>query len=306
MMEGLREVSHLLQIHKIKAELYLNNPASNKEIINPDFEKAILELYVHILEYQAYLHHYLSQGSFQRGVRNAFKNDDWKVWLDSVKKSESKCCEYTALFDNEAEKRARKDQYEETRIQRHLQEQVLEAMRVARKERKVERDEERLEKLVQHLSTSYREQKDFNPERVPGTCEWFLDNEKFRTWRSATDSRLLWVSAGPGCGKSVLARCLIDEYQASNTLTASTVAYFSFKEGLEGRQRPENALKAITHQLLTQHQEPALAEHALSKFQAHGEKLGEMFGELWNCLVEAAKDSRAGEIVCILDALVLN
>jgi hypothetical protein len=64
------------------------------------------------------------------------------------------------------------------------------------------------------------------------------------------------VSAGPGCGKSVLSRCLIDEGQlttndtiitithgtpgtpsaiSSSTDTTSTVCYFFFKDGGDGR-----------------------------------------------------------------------
>jgi len=40
-------------------------------------------------------------------------------------------------------------------------------------------------------------------------------------------SRLLWVSAGPGCGKSVLSRSLIDERRVCTNAMASTVCYFS-------------------------------------------------------------------------------
>ena len=138
---------------------------------------------------------------------------------------------------------------------------------------------------------------------MPGTCRWFLESEKFRDWRDATDSRLLWLSADPGCGKSVLSRYLIDEHEVSNTIMGSTTTYFFFKDGLEGRQKPENALKAIMHQLLVENLNVKLAAHVLPRFIAHDQNLGDMFSELWKSIVEISEDPEAGEIVCILDAL---
>lgn len=65
--------------------------------------------------------------------------------------------------------------------------------------------------LAGWLSTSdYNRQMKLNPNRVPGTCEWFCSHETFKKWLS-TDTGLLLVSADPGCGKSTLARYLIEE-----------------------------------------------------------------------------------------------
>jgi hypothetical protein len=58
--------------------------------------------------------------------------------------------------------------------------------------------------LLQDLTSDYEGYKDFNPLRVQGTCEWFFMDDRFRKWRDSNTSSLLWVSAGPGCGKSVL------------------------------------------------------------------------------------------------------
>jgi hypothetical protein len=53
----------------------------------------------------------------------------------------------------------------------------------------------------------------------------------FLEWRDSKHSRLLWVSAGPGCGKSVLSRSLIDERRVCTNAMASTVCLFFFKDG---------------------------------------------------------------------------
>ena len=46
---------------------------------------------------------------------------------------------------------------------------------------------------MQALSFPYRDQKDVNPERVAGTCEWFLQHPKFLAWSQETTANLLWV-----------------------------------------------------------------------------------------------------------------
>ncbi len=54
-----------------------------------------------------------------------------------------------------------------------------------------------------------------NPDRTPGTCEWFLMHKKNQSWRNEQSSSLLWVFANPGCGKSVLAATLVEELRRS-------------------------------------------------------------------------------------------
>ncbi|KAH0523087.1 hypothetical protein TsFJ059_008138 [Trichoderma semiorbis] len=58
------------------------------------------------------------------------------------------------------------------------------------------------EALLRDLYTSpYLQRKNRNPDRVPGTCEWFMKHHDFHHWRDNTSSSMLWVSANPGCGK---------------------------------------------------------------------------------------------------------
>lgn len=249
-MQGLERVSTILPLCKIRENLYLNEQSADSASVDTNFENGVIELYAHILEYQASLLCYLSKSPIRREGRNLLKSDDWKGWLDQIEKSFNTCCSYTELFDLDAARRAWKVQYSQASQQTRLQQSILEAIITTRNERRIERNMKQYEKLIQSLFSNYEEQKNFNPKRVPGTCEWFLESEKFRDWRDATDSRMLWVAADPGCGKSVLSRCLIDEHRVSNSMMGSTITYFFFKDGLEGRQNPENALKAIVHQLL--------------------------------------------------------
>ena len=116
-------------------------------------------------------------------------------------------------------------------------------------------------------------------------------------WRDSDTSRLLWVSAGPGCGKSVLARALID---VCRDTANSTICYFFFKDGQEQRTRGANALSALLHQLFGN---TTLITHALPAFHRYGKKLRDEFTELWDVLLKSAADPEAGDLICILDAL---
>lgn len=66
----------------------------------------------------------------------------------------------------------------------------------------------------------YKDRKNVNPVRVDGTCGWFTDHPLYQTWRDSTTSGLLWVSADPGCGKSDLAKYLVDEVLLSMVVAA--------------------------------------------------------------------------------------
>lgn len=164
------------------------------------------------------------------------------------------------------------------------------------------RTKEEITCLRSFITSSYREDKDRNVPRVPETCMWFLEHETFIRWSQDHSASLLWVSADPGCGKSVLSRALVDEGSLLKPKSPSTsVCYFFFKDDDSSRQNGANALCALLHQLFIQ--KPALLKYATVDFQNYGEHLRNMFSTLWDILEKSATDSEAGEIICVLDAL---
>lgn len=154
--------------------------------------------------------------------------------------------------------------------------------------------------FCQRLSTSpYEDRKDRNPRRAEGTCEWFIQHSRFQHWQQESSS-LLWVSADPGCGKSVLSRYLIDDVlQEANT---RTVCYFFFKDDFEDQRTVESAICCLLHQLFRQKPELLLPEF-LDEFEEAGEQFLRSFKTLWKMLIKAAKQCLDGEIICVLDAL---
>ncbi|KAJ6093511.1 hypothetical protein N7486_008800, partial [Penicillium sp. IBT 16267x] len=72
--------------------------------------------------------------------------------------------------------------------------------------------------------SNYEEQKNINPRRVEGTCQWALKSAKYIRWWESGSNDLLWVSVDPGYGKSVLARSIIDDdLQALRLAVTTTV-----------------------------------------------------------------------------------
>ncbi len=141
---------------------------------------------------------------------------------------------------------------------------------------------------------TYEWYKDRVDDRVEDTCLWFLEHEHFRMWLERESGPLL-VSADPGCGKSVLAKFLIDhELQSS-----ATVCYFFFKD--QDQNTVRQALCALLHQLFSQ--KPSLIEHAMKQFAKDGRNLINSTRSLWAVLENAVQDARAGSIILVLDAL---
>ncbi|KAK4065526.1 hypothetical protein Trihar35433_7646 [Trichoderma harzianum] len=155
--------------------------------------------------------------------------------------------------------------------------------------------------IMKRLNTSpYRDRKDRNPDRVAGTCEWFIQHFCFHEWKDSTAPRLLWVSADPGCGKSVLAKYLVDSILLATT--KRTVCYFFFKDDVEDQKSIISALSCILHQIFQQNPH-LLSESIVNQIEAGGERFLDSFSNLWYILLTAAQDVHDGEIICIFDAI---
>lgn len=134
--------------------------------------------------------------------------------------------------------------------------------------------------------------------RVEGTCMWFLEHEHFQSWLRQ-DSGPLLVSADPGCGKSVLARYLIDDYLPKYLPRSATICYFFFK--YQDQNTVRQALCALLHQLFSH--KLSLIKHAMTQYNKDGQGLVNSTNSLWEVLRNAVQDSQAGPVVIVLDAL---
>ncbi|KAF4207880.1 hypothetical protein CNMCM5878_005755 [Aspergillus fumigatiaffinis] len=107
------------------------------------------------------------------------------------------------------------------------------------------------------------------------------------------------VCTDPGCGKSVLAKSLIDDDLGASSSTVS-ICYFFFKDNGD-QNNLATALCAILHQLFSQ--QPNLLRHALPSWERNGNKLQQEAAELWRIFIAATSDPASANTICVLDAL---
>ena len=93
---------------------------------------------------------------------------------------------------------------------------------------------------------------------------------------------------------------LIDEGLVTDNGLPSTICYFFFKAGHEQKRLAAGALSTILHQLF---QNTNLVSYGFASYKNHSAKLSKMFSELWEILIECAKDPEVGKIICVIDAL---
>ncbi|KAL4935781.1 ankyrin repeat-containing domain protein [Aspergillus oleicola] len=120
--------------------------------------------------------------------------------------------------------------------------------------------EEQNKCLQSFNSCNYESRKNVSSKPEKGTCDWVLQSEQYLRWKNDKDSKVLWISADPDCGKSVLSRSLVYERLKEHDPEA-TVCYFFFKEGDDDSLAM--MLRAILHQLFRQ--KPDLIDHAMGK-----------------------------------------
>ncbi|KND93164.1 Vegetative incompatibility protein HET-E-1 [Tolypocladium ophioglossoides CBS 100239] len=141
---------------------------------------------------------------------------------------------------------------------------------------------------------TYEWYKDLVEDRIQGTCMWLLEHDYFQRWLEQESGPLL-VSADPGCGKSVMAKYLID----CRLPRSATICYFFFKD--QDQNTVRQALCALLHQLFCQ--KPSLIEHAMKQFKKDGQGLVNSTMSLWTILENAVQDRQAGPVIIVLDAL---
>ena len=229
------------------------------------------------------------RNGLQRFGRDMIRVDDWKSLSTRIEQKDREC---SRLIDTLNAQEVSNKLVE----QREKSEKVHELLR----KNYESQESQEVRRCMQTLFVDAISQKNRNPERVPGTCEWFLENEHFIRWRGSSDRPLLWVSADPGRGKSVLSKALIDECFLGFDLAKVKVCYFFFKDNEEANRSATKALSSILHQLLDQ--DRSLMPTVMRKFDSVGTKLSESFYDMFQVLEEIVTNSIVGEVVVLMDA----
>jgi len=146
---------------------------------------------------------------------------------------------------------------------------------------------------------AYESGKDRYPDRASGTCQWVLKHSAYSGWLENGSSKILWINAAAGYGKSVLLRSLVDGELRSTTLATS--CYFFFSEDSIDRRSATGALSTLLYQLCSRNRD--LLVKANEAFRLNGYQITRSLPWLWNLLTSLAQCPEAGRVICVLDAL---
>jgi ankyrin repeat protein len=283
LLEGLEAVSNSI-IHLAVYETLLWDKQKKEAELNHEVKASMTAACLNIIEFQARAICLMHLNQLESVIRNAFKWDGWDKLLLAIEKAETMlrgCAERQDWLES---KESRDHGLKKERRQEMIS---------------LQKEENQFLQLLFKNGCHYSETIARNRKRVVGTCDWFTNHESFQEWDCPNENQernLLYVTADPGCGKSVLSAYLIDEILPDD---GRTVCYFFFKDDFENQKRPLAALCSLLHQIFTENPS-ALTEDILKKYRAQGDLLVKSFTDMWTIFIAAAANQ---ETVCVIDAL---
>ena len=148
-------------------------------------------------------------------------------------------------------------------------------------------------------TSNYVSYKNRIPEPVHGTCQWFFNDKRYIQWQSSDLEDVLWLTADPLCGKSVLSKALLNK---NSTIDSSTTLYFFFAKDTEQHQSVASGICTLLHQLFSSY-EHLFATYGMRALSLHSHTLTTDFDALWELLLGTARDTGLHEVICVLDGL---
>jgi ankyrin repeat protein len=110
---------------------------------------------------------------------------------------------------------------------------------------------------------------------------------------------MLWTSADPGCGKSVLAKYLVDKVLPA---PGKTICYYFFKDDFPDQRTAVSAISCVLRQLFIAN-DTLMSDEILDQFEKDSDNLLKSFQSLWELFISVVSQPMAGDIICVLDAL---
>jgi ankyrin repeat protein len=139
--------------------------------------------------------------------------------------------------------------------------------------------------------------------RVPGTCEWITRHPKYQSWLQ-NGEQLLWISGGPGKGKTMMSIFLTEELEKTTSASNGLKSIFYFCSIQDEKRNTALAiLRSLIHQIITQ--TPHLAKHAQAHFGTDDRMRQTLssFETLWIILRSIVTDKSLPITLCVLDGI---
>ena len=265
--------------------------------LQEQLEASLTKLHGLILEFHARSLCFLYKHRVVRFLNDVFSGNCWETLLQDIQASEAQCMSFKDLIDGEKlhngleGQQRQMDQLHGAMIQLSNHEAELKDTKAERIFRQC------LGKL--HVCP-YLDRKNRNRARVPGTCEWFTNHVLFQKWKQSRESSILVVSADPGCGKSVLARYLVDDVLHNND-DETVLCYFFFKDDFADQRSVTHAVCSFLRQLIQQN--PSLMDEALIQtLLTDSERVCQSFSDLGQTFKGMLEAQTKSKIICLIDA----
>ena len=139
--------------------------------------------------------------------------------------------------------------------------------------------------------------------RTKGTCEWIKSNELYKAWLRA-QSNLLWLSGGPGKGKTMFSIFFAQELEKITRQSQNALFLEYFCDIKDKRRNAANSIiRGLVFQLLQLR--PSLFDHILPVFKTQRGSLFTVSSmeSLWRIFENMICDPLLGTIYCVLDGL---
>ncbi|ETI19674.1 hypothetical protein G647_08687 [Cladophialophora carrionii CBS 160.54] len=144
-------------------------------------------------------------------------------------------------------------------------------------------------------------------ERSYGTCTWITEHPIYRSWKDpACQSPLLWISGGPGKGKTIMSVFLTEELEqlaAQSNTNMQQVLYFFCDNKDNKRNKASCVIRGLILQVLLSH--PDMISHLLPDFKIQKTNLFEenSFDSLWRIFENIIREIDVASVSCVLDGI---
>ncbi|CAJ0554564.1 Ff.00g130770.m01.CDS01 [Fusarium sp. VM40] len=99
------------------------------------------------------------------------------------------------------------------------------------------------------------QQRMLNDARIPGTCRWFLEDERIQNWLHGDGDPVLWLHGPSGSGKTFLSSSIVDNILTNNIEVQKVAvgAYYFGRRDVQCNAADYNlAFRSITRQIVAQ------------------------------------------------------
>ncbi|EFY98005.1 ankyrin repeat protein [Metarhizium robertsii] len=139
--------------------------------------------------------------------------------------------------------------------------------------------------------------------RVDGTCEWLIQHPSYREWLADASPPLLWISGGPGKGKTMLAIYITAVLQPVVDAAENVLLYYFCSNRDKNRNTGLTIMRGIIHQWIGLH--PHMAQYIKNSFEGTEttKYTVSSFVSLWRVFLTLLRQSGSSQVVCVLDGL---